>query len=85
MSASAKERILTLSDLEEAVRVGNVQMAQHAFDSSNQGVGDVPRLEMLIPKLESLKEVPGKESHIDEVDSLIERIQGRIDYLKQKG
>tara|TARA_B100000745_G_scaffold292347_1_gene233117 strand:+ start:9401 stop:9685 length:285 start_codon:yes stop_codon:yes gene_type:complete len=84
MSSISQTEILTLSDLENAVAAGDVQRAQHAFDKSNQGVGDAPRLEMLIPKLGSLKEAPGKSSHSSEIDALIEGIRTRIKYLKEK-
>lgn len=82
MSSTTEEKMLSTSDLENAVKVGNIQLAQHAFNNSNQGIGDVPRLEMLIPKLESLKEAPGKGSHFDEINDLIKGIQDRINYLK---
>ncbi len=82
MSSISQTEILTLGDLENAVAVGNIQLAQHAFDNSNQGVGDIPRLEMLIPKLESLKEAPEKGPHFHEIKNLIEGIRDRISYLK---
>jgi len=85
MGSVAEKKMLSMSDLENAVRVGNIQLAQHAFDNSNQGVGDVTRLEMLIPKLESLKEAPGKDPHFHEINNLIEGVKGRIEYLRGKG
>lgn len=85
MSACEEIKTSTLSELEHAVNVGSVQNAEHAFNTSNQGVGDILRLEMLIPKLESLKGVPEKDAHIDEIDALIKGVENRIEYLRGKG
>jgi len=85
MKSSKKNEALTLSDLEHAIGVGAIQMAQRAFDNSNQGIGDVPRLQMLVPQLKSWGENPNKVGHEDEIKSLIEGIEGRIEFLKKKG
>jgi len=85
MKSSKKKEALTLSDLEHAIGVGAIQMAQRAFDNSNQGIGDVPRLQMLVPKLKSWEESPNKAGHENEIKSLIEGIENRIDFLQKKG
>lgn len=82
MGAHAEASALGMSDLEQAVKTKNVPMVCHIANEGNFGIGDVPRLQMVSAKLESMKTPQTEERHITEINTAAVRIGAVIEFLK---